>query len=170
MIYALLLVLVFWSAAAQAQHSPGSIVTIKKAVAETVTSSTTLQNDDDFLFRAAANTSYEVIIHAVMEGATAGDFKWAWTVPSGTTGWHGGTRTNTAGTAINQVISETLTTTLTAGTLGTGAGNRTMARIVGYFVVGSTAGTIQFQWAQNASNGTGTSVRASSRMTYRIAR
>lgn len=56
---------------------------IVKSADEAVTSSTTLQNDDDFSFTVAANTSYVVEGVLIVDGSSSGDFKAAWSIPSG---------------------------------------------------------------------------------------
>jgi hypothetical protein len=53
------------------------------------------------------------------------------------------------------------------GAVGTGAGNRVVARATGILQVAGTAGTLQLQWAQLASSATATTVLANSWMALR---
>jgi hypothetical protein len=59
-----------------------------------------------------------------------------------------------------------LATTSAGATLGFGVGNvLTGVRVYGRLVMSSTAGNFQLQWAQNASDATGTTLKAGSYMT-----
>jgi hypothetical protein len=142
-----------------------------KAADQSVTSSTTLANDNALFVSVAANCTYTLQLDLFYEGAAAGtgDLKWNFTSPSGTTGLTGtpayfGTDTNIHGAAF-VALGSTFTT------LGTnGAGVIKYALTTGTLVTSSTAGTLQFQWAQNSSSGTATKVRAGSNLcVWRIA-
>lgn len=120
-----------------------------KTADETVTSSTTLQNDDHLFVSVAANTTYLLELDFVFSANASGDLKTTFTVPSGTTGSLN--MTSDAGTSTG------VSMTSTAVWDGTGADEQ--ARIFGRVVTSSTAGTVRLQWAQNASFGTGTIIR-----------
>jgi hypothetical protein len=132
-----------------------------KTVDETVTSSTALQNDDALFVSVAANASYLFQCNLIYEGGTLGssDLKWAWTFPSGLTMTYDYMGITTAGlTTIGLVATQA--STVAGGTNGAAA-LRSML-MYGSVVASSTAGTLQLQWAQNTSSGTGTIVHAKS--------
>ncbi|MFJ2477126.1 hypothetical protein ACIOWI_29830 [Streptomyces sp. NPDC087659] len=52
---------------------------------ESVTSSTTMQNDNHLLASLAANALYKLTAYLAVTGSATGDFKCAWTLPSGAT-------------------------------------------------------------------------------------
>ena len=144
-------------------HSDGSAfsedVTIKKAADEAITSSTTLQNDDDFVFAVSANEIWMVEIFGFLSGMDLGGMKQGWVVP-----------TNAAFLA-NQIWfdDDQLVTNENGGVgdlvvatavLDSGAAFHHMAIII----VGDTAGNAQFQWAQNNSNADSTVLKEESIM------
>jgi hypothetical protein len=146
---------------------------IAKTADETITSSTTLQNDDHLVLPVVANAVYRFELDLYMTESTdyVGDFKMSFTCPSGATfDMHG------AGAHITDLISPAtnsngewigkLATTSAGATLGFGVGNvLTGVRVYGRLVMSSTAGNFQLQWAQNASDATGTTLKAGSYMT-----
>jgi len=126
-----------------------------KLTDESLTSSTTLQNDDTLLFPVEASATYEFTATVVYVGNTTGDFKLAFTFPSGATLYWVGKGTpigldNSFGAA--------------SGTSLAYSGETTNQSIVVQAVLttGSTAGTLQLQWAQNTSNATATVVKTGS--------
>jgi len=138
---------------------------IIKTADETVTSSTTLQNDNQLLLPYQPNATYIFRCWVDYEGANVGtgDLKWNWSgLTSGTNLRYTanymsltGTFSPTIGAAVNLGSS-----TLAAGT--NGSGNPVGFEMVGSLSTGSTGGTLQLQWAQNTSNATGTIVHAQS--------
>lgn len=140
-------------------------VTKYKTADEPLASSTTYQNDDQlFGWSVLANAVYELDLHIVYQAAVAAAFKNRFVLPAGATveGWD---FTYDAGT-----------TEMAVGTLGTSNAEVTglpgTAGNVPYWVrgtlhVGATAGTVDWQWAQNTSNATATIVRKGSRCTLR---
>lgn len=148
----------------------GGPTKVHKAADESVTSSTTLQNDDDFSFAISANTDYIFEIHAAITcDFRNGSIKVAITVPSGATmllmaqllqnkqsevdnasraGW-----TTISGTAIS----------LRTSIVNAGSGNGLLS-IYGRVSVGGTAGTVQLQWAQEISDTDPTTLKANSWM------
>jgi hypothetical protein len=128
---------------------------------QTVTSSTTLVNDGGLFVSVAANASYVFQVFLDYEGGTQGssDIKYGWSVPSGTTMRYTDFHISTGGTATAGGLS--LESTVTAA--GTnGSGNKRGVFMNGSVVTAGTAGTLQLQWAQNTSSGTGTIVHAQS--------
>ena len=141
--------------------APASASVVKPAD-ETVTSSTTLQNDDDFVFALEANTEY-VINGGVFATSTSAqpDVKIGFTVPSGATmdiGYlaQGG----------NTRSAELLETSGGAsGQIDIPANVNTIIQPFGSVVTGGTAGNLTFQWAQFSSNATATKIKQGSFMT-----
>jgi hypothetical protein len=137
---------------------------VVKPTDESVTSSTTMQNDNDLLVSLVANATYKFECYLDYEGGTQGasDIKWQWAIPAGTNLHYQplfvGTTGNIAGAS-----------TFGAATVGTartnGAAFLCAIGMSGGIIVGSTAGTLQLQWAQNTSSATATTVHASSTLT-----
>lgn len=141
------------------------IKVVRKTATESVTSSTTLQNDDELLFAIAANENWAVLAVLMTDGATGGDIKAGFAVPAGATGWTGVMGVGTAQTAFenaqtNNQADPAFGTGFPAGTLG--ANNQTVVLLLGFVDNDSTAGNVQVQWAQVASDGTATRVFADS--------
>lgn len=134
---------------------------------ESVTSSTTLQDDDQLTLTVAANKTYSFDGKLIISGATAGDFRWAFTFPAGATFALGGyglaaAATTTSGdvetTTFPSAVSGTLISTF--GVSATGSG----VHIFGLLTTGANAGSITLQWAQGTSSGTPTVVSAGSHL------
>lgn len=132
----------------------------RKTADETVTSSTTLQNDDHLAFSLLASQIYEFHIEATYDNAgsaTAGlKFGWA-TVPAGATMNWSWIMVD-SGPAVSFDGGKTATDT---GAAQAGSVKRTL-HLQGLVFMSSTAGTVTWQWAQNVSNASGTIVRSGS--------
>lgn len=140
---------------------------IVKSANETVTTSTTLQADNELLFPMAANTKYYAKWTIFYDTPAAADFKWridstaatdptpvnvtsVYTDPTGTVG---GT-SNSALSGMSNVIAAS------GGTEG-------CLVVTAYLDNGADAGNCQFSWAQSNSSGT-TTVRRGSLLEYRV--
>lgn len=120
-------------------------VRLSKAANETVNNSTTLQNDDDILFSIGANEVW--IFHMIFRGAlkAASDLKMDWSLPSGAskawqyTAWRSGVgwADGEQGTGQFAVLVS--------------VNDNYIIRASGKLTNGATAGTAQFQWAQNTA-------------------
>lgn len=128
---------------------------------QSVTSSTTLVNDTQLSLAVAANAVYKVELELVYDGDTAGDLKTGWTTPAGAT----------IGDAIALGLSTTAaaaTDDITSGSSAApsfgalGAGVKCALKFDFILTTAATAGTLQFQWAQNASSTTATIMHAGS--------
>lgn len=130
-----------------------------KAADESVTSSTTLQNDDALFVSVASNASYLFFCYLDYEGASAGDLKFSWSVPTSATMRFtiiGQTSAGSAQTAITGSES-------TSYAIGADAAATLNAVLMaGTLITSSSSGTLQLQWAQNSSSGTATKVHAQS--------
>jgi hypothetical protein len=135
---------------------------VRKTADETVTSSATLQNDDHLFW--AIGTGSEIwffqMFLAITSSSVTPDFKCGFTVPAGTTmRWaaHGETTGWSRITAGNgAMLSDS--GTVTAGSIsGTEA-----LELKGWVFGSTTAGNVQFQWAQNTSDGAGVTIEDNS--------
>lgn len=136
---------------------------VRKPSTESVSSSTTLQNDNDFVFAIAANQRLYIELDLLVFGAAAADIKLDVTLPSG-------------GSALVSYIGPDPSTTdvsntnftvrsVAAGTAVQVGCDGTSQQIVFVKIAatnGANAGNVTLQWAQWASSGTATEVRASS--------
>lgn len=121
------------------------IISRYKAARETVTSSTTLQDDDDFVFPVEANKTY--IITGNLTGASAnssGGFKWGATVPMGTSGRLNvnANGNNVGGNDVDITVGGSAAITIVVNSY---------FLIRGYIIVGDVSGNVVFRWAQHAS-------------------
>ena len=141
---------------------------VLKGSDESVTSSTTLQDDNDLLFVLPAIGTYLFDIWVYAQSATnaAGDLKVALTFPTGTM------RYSALGPdpaiASASVASGVWFTHLgaTSGTSAISAGLSTNTNLVwmhGMFAASAT-GTLRLQWAQDTSNASASTVKAGSHM------
>ncbi len=129
---------------------------VVKSVDETINSSTTMQDDDELLFTPNINKVYAGILLLWWTSPSTPDFKCAFTIPTGATGqWMEANAifrfSGQDDTDIANVIPQT----------GSGGFLKTLSN---YFRIemSSTAGTVNFQWAQNVSNASNTTVNAGS--------
>lgn len=137
-----------------------TIKSVRKSSDQTVTSSTTLVNDNQLKFAAAANETYifEAWLYTYAADGTP-DIKVTFTSPaSSTLFW-----------SSSQVIflangSTTLTVVAPSATVGDFFvdSNLRVVQLFGTVANGANAGDIQLQWAQNTSSANGTTVRAGS--------
>lgn len=141
---------------------------IRKTAAETVTSSTALQDDDHLLIPIAANETwaFEMVLFYGSAGS-AGDFKIAFTVPASATGAWGATGPVIGLTSVDtaSMWSRSYASFGDSNTIsfGTAPGTFDLTAIVkGLCVNSSTAGNITLRWAQNTSDGSGCTIRVNS--------
>lgn len=146
--------------------APATSLFVRKTANESVTSSTTLQNDDQLVLAVAANTTYVLDMMLIYSGAEAGDLQLNWTVPTGATmdyRWDG-PPTSITGTSDGDTRYGALNAPPgTSTAIGATAGNL-IAFGRGLLVVGGTAGNVQLQWAQSSSSGTATTIKSNSYM------
>jgi len=144
-----------------------------KTADETVSASTTLQNDDH-LFWSIGNSSTEIwffeLIASVSAANTTMDIKTLFTAPAGATiKW--GTNATTGGPssfatlAVSATPPGLNTNIATAAAYGTFAGTSGVY-LMGMLYGGGTAGTVNFQWAQNTSDAGNLTVQKGSFIRY----
>lgn len=141
----------------------GSMTFARKTATETVTSNTVVQNDDELFASVAINYVYTVDMMAVVTGDDLGDVKFQFTYPAGATlaggqvsllaSLAGGVVTSGSAELRAIPVQATPSTALAAGIADT---NGVLVMYHGVLIMNSTAGTLQLQWAQNASSVNGT--------------
>ncbi|MCX5587537.1 hypothetical protein [Streptomyces erythrochromogenes] len=135
--------------------------TVYKAADESVTSSTTLQDDNHLILPLAANATYTIEGGLFYDGQfNAGNLKMTWSLPSlATIVWsaNGPATGGAAAFASNAVTSGNIS----IGTYGTG-GSKTTASISATVTTFATAGNMTLRWAQDGSHATATTIYAGS--------
>jgi hypothetical protein len=146
---------------------PGTYVS--KTLDENVASSTALQDDDALLAAVKASAVYEVAA-MIKYRCSLGEITIGWAGPAAATldwcsvGAGPGVLANAGDHTIN-----------TVGSIGDTAGHggavdintSAFLRITGLLIVGATAGTLNFRWAQRGSHATNTTVKAGSWLSLR---
>lgn len=127
-----------------------------KAADESVTTNASPQSDDDFLFSIGANETWVFTITMGVTSGASGGFKWLFTLPAGAAG--------RARVLLENLIAMDIDITAGSGTTTTFTSGDSRGIISGYIANSSTAGTAQFKWSQNASNGTATIVKRGATM------
>lgn len=138
-------------------------LTAYKTADETVTSSATLQDDNELFVTVAANMTYIVTGYLYVSSTSATpDFKAAYTGPASATFtnslWG---QTTTASSTIGSIDVGVSTAIGSAHGRGTFNGPVTLT-IFGLLTVAGTAGTFRLQWAQNTSDPAGVTLKAGS--------
>jgi hypothetical protein len=128
---------------------------LRKTADESVSSSTTLQNDDVLKIALAASDAVEFsAVMFVSSTSSTPDFKMTFTVPSGASVRWLAEYFDGANYQGSSVITGSGTTVA----FGVAANVVGMVKLSGIVVNGSNAGDLQLQWAQNTSNGTAVKV------------
>lgn len=140
----------------------GALLFARKTADESLTSNTTLQNDDHLVLSVAANAVYTFDLFIMAQSANSdlsGDIKFAFTFPTAATLHFSGTGPNNAdlsganssnsnGEWIARPSATSGTTFIPYGMSGVPIG----VMIHGLLVTGANAGSLQLQWAQNTSD------------------
>jgi len=129
---------------------------------ESVTSSTTVQNDDELVItNLPINTTFLFQCFLLYQGGTGGssDLKITWAVPTGTFLRYAGAYEGGSGSA-NVGSAFAASDVLSLRTQGSGV--KCGATFSGTLSVGSTTGSVQLEWAQVTSSGTSTTVNKQS--------
>ncbi len=135
----------------------------RKTADETVTSSTTLQDDDHLTMAVAANEAWSLNWRLLYNANATGDLKIAWTQPaSGLVNVSFYWQNNTGSPAI---ITDSSSASPTTSLLIYGGGAPLVLDIPMIFVNGANAGNLTLQWAQSTSDVGGTIMKANSTLT-----
>jgi len=135
----------------------GLFAKITKTVDESRSTDTTQTNDSELFFEAEANKSYFVQLNLFWSSGVSG-LDTDWSLPTGATG-----RVSEQNNAFS---SQDAQSTIDVGTddfHGQGANLRTNNFLV-RITMGSTAGTVNFRWAQNSSQASPVTIEAGSTM------
>lgn len=140
-----------------------NLVTVDQSVSSANTG-TTFVNATNVSASLDANADYEGMLKLYYNSGTTGDFKYTWTVPSGSSSIMSILGPDLTAAASNLTImadiaGNTMTATYTAG--GTGS---TKIAYISFGIQTASAGTLQFQFAQNTSDATNTTVKAGTRL------
>lgn len=138
-----------------------------KTAQESVTSSTTVQADNDLVVALEANTTYTYTMALIVTGVDAGDLKHNFTYPTGCSVSEIAFAYSTASTGAAPVLgafgyAQDATSPTPDYTSGTITSTPVSLIAHGVIVVGSTAGSLTLMWAQNTSNGTATNLEPGS--------
>ncbi len=140
----------------------GGATLVIKTADETVTSSTTLQNDDHLLFALAANKTYLVKTTLLISATDANPkFKCKWTVPTSCTMFWGPAGGSQWGGVLALNVETDTLTNIAVPASTTGLLYLALVRN------GANAGNLQFQWAQENSDASDTKVLKHSSLTIR---
>lgn len=134
---------------------------VRKTADESLSASTTLQDDNDLVLALAANEVWLVHYALRYSSPTAADLKVAFTFPSGgEIEFHSSHKTSTgASDDLDWLGTTTPTASQSFGSITTSV---QFARIDGLFVNGGTAGNLTLQWAQVTSDAGSTIMKAHS--------
>lgn len=137
---------------------------VAKAATESLTASTTYQDDDELFLPAVANATYRFDLLLLHSSSNAGRFKMQFTAPAGSSLAWGVVGVAIAVTSSNPVTDVSMPSRTLTDILGLGGGNLTgtTAFVQGVLTTSGTAGNLRLQWAQNTSDAGATQVRAGS--------
>jgi hypothetical protein len=118
-------------------------------------STTSPAADPDLSLTVVSSATYIVDLSLVYDADTAGDLKYAWTIPSG------GTLSLMAaamltGAAATFTDDQMIGLSNTGSFGGLGTGNNGGALLRGTLTTAGSGGTFSFNWSQNTSSGTAT--------------
>jgi hypothetical protein len=128
----------------------------RKTATESVTSSTSVQDDDHLSMTLSANTTYWLDGILITDGAVGGDFRLQFVVPSGTIRWLANGPVAGATNTVTDVDRnwKVGSTTTVMGTIA--AGTSSIVHVAGIIRTGASGGTFKLQWAQGTSSATAT--------------
>ncbi|MDW8272569.1 MAG: hypothetical protein RML15_09205, partial [Bacteroidota bacterium] len=137
---------------------PGTTTYIRKTSNQSVTNSTTYQNDNALFYSATANQVFEFEAYMFISGGSGG-IKIRVTIPSGASMklYAELKKDDQHHWVYNKLTSST--DEVSWNDINNSYG---YARIVGIIQMGSSGGNVQVQWAQNSSNATATTVESGS--------
>lgn len=121
---------------------------------ETRVSTTTLTASAALQASLAANATYKMHLYIPFNGPTSNALKWGWTYPTGLTMSYGGVYYNAGFFGRNYVETDTNLISTTEGTT-----TQEVLHFAGMVFVAGTAGTLAFNWAQNASSATAITIK-----------
>ncbi len=127
---------------------------VVKPTDESVTSSTSMQDDDHIKFTPAISKTYSYVIFFRYHSTITNNIKYKFTVPTGCTMFR-------TGTAQWKHDMENIEIDMTAdSTLNTNTDGIRLGISTGTIIMSTTAGAITLQWAQQSSNATAATIKA----------
>jgi hypothetical protein len=139
---------------------------IVKAANESVTSSTTLQDDDDFTINIGANEKWRFrFLISLTAANTTMDLKMQLVAPAGATGYWGTVSAGATTATGNQSAVYNLAGSLNSSVSYASFGASSIFEFVAYVATAGTAGTVKLQWAQDVSDPGALTFNAGSLMT-----
>ncbi|GAA0348744.1 hypothetical protein PV735_31560 [Streptomyces turgidiscabies] len=137
---------------------------VVKSTTETVTNSTTFQDDDELFLPALVNAQYRFDLLLLHSSGTTGDFKMRFTAPAGATVNWGVHNVHVGQTSSTTVTSVSFPSRVLSDQQDMGGGNLagTTAFISGVLTTAAAAGNLRLQFAQIVSDAAATQVRAGS--------
>ncbi|GAI79071.1 unnamed protein product [marine sediment metagenome] len=130
------------------------VVVAHKTADETLNNDDTLQNDDHLFFAVAVNEVWEVFVAVMAQSPTLTTLKSLFAIPAAATFMELGT--------LKWSALDTLTDLTVERAQGGMVATAKKLQFRGLYVGGANAGSIQFQWAQNAATAEDTKVLADS--------
>ena len=137
----------------------------KTAETQVVNNSATLVNDNTLAFAIGASETWIVDLYARVISSAAADFKSAWDVPASATIIGIGHHHDSVGGAVT--IGNEFTADATAAEFNSASAGPFIHQEHVVIVNSTTAGTVQFQWAQTTATVVDTYVRTNSYITFR---
>jgi hypothetical protein len=119
-------------------------------------------------FAVAANTNYQFRLEVLFDTGTTPDFKYRHSGPAGATLVRITQQDAAPG---DTALGYSVATAFSAADVAVAGGavtNGGYVKLTGIIQNGANAGTFRFQWAQNNSSGTATTVRAGSYIEYSV--
>jgi hypothetical protein len=133
--------------------------TVIKTADESVTSSTTVQNDNHLVLAVTASTNYLVEAWVACDGNSGGsgpNLKVSWAGPTGATmRWGWGLEDELSSDTGTWETTISTTETISSSDFG---GDDVLVFVKGVLQVSTTAGSLQLKWAQASSSSTATRV------------
>lgn len=115
------------------------LLSVRKAVTETVNNSAVLQDDNELFLPMGANEVWRIIPYVLINSKAASGFRWLFTVPAGAT---------YRGTLTGANAENDFTVVDTTAYAGLGLFVMTNHSL---YVGGGLAGNLRLQWAQNVA-------------------
>jgi hypothetical protein len=145
----------------------GGALFVYKSANESVTSSTTFQDDDHLNLDVAANTTYHIEIHLIGFLGGTQSIKGQLVIDGGQAFDLKVSNFGTYNTDNNVLVRTQVGTGTTVSIISAGSfllSNNPVLTIRGYLITGSAGGNIKFQWAQQTSDANSTTLQSGSYM------
>ncbi len=119
------------------------LTTTVKTSNQTVNNDTTFQSDTQMVHALKPNRTYSMFFPLMFSSNATADIKVKWLIPTGASGKMG--RSQSSPQVLNSITSSTI--------LGGTNGNTNRCCVLyGFIIMGSTAGNMQFEWAQGTAD------------------